>query len=70
MSLNRRSASVIWLDFTTFCGFTLPVYQDVLSKNHSVFDILHLKREREGDSERERGGERNEISFVRVQGFI
>ena len=57
MSLNRRSASVIWPDFTTFCGLTLPVYQDVLSKNHSVFDMLHLKRERETVKEKE-GGER------------
>ena len=49
---------MIWPDFTTFCGFTLPVYQDVLSKNHTVFDTLHLKRE--GDSERERRGREKE----------
>ena len=52
---------MIWPDFTTLCGFTLPVYQDVLSKNQSVFDMLHLKRERETVKEKRGGGERNEI---------
>ena len=62
---------MIWPDFTTLCGFTSPVYQDVLSKNQSVFDMLHLKRERETVKEKE-GGERNEILFAWdfIQGFI